>query len=453
MEKQEFYKVVNKLILPLFTGSIIDGEQESSARDSEVAFEKRNTLLIKPSKTDEYRLILKRGRPFQPFEVNLLKSILGELEQISALGIQEESFTKVLQENAIEKAICDSICDGESAKSMFGIINHLENWSARTYEGSRVAIGIILNLSSEVQEGGLNYEEVMNQDFFSLLSDGEQSYVEFDKKGNLLGYVQLDKVKKVPCISPCSYEMIARYCNERRIGIVLTTYGDLLIFKNRNLLFAKRLGDWNIYSHEEVIQLLANRGSYSLKDIRRSVYYTALDTSFAYCGGCIVYLNKDGVQGALAHINAQDILSEKYYEMKKNLEIENAINSNNKKALALVESRYSLPYEEFLKQNNCIKSRTIRRIIDNKPFHELSRKLRSEIVGMDGATIVDSDGTIVATGAILKIEAGSEGGGRLAAATTLGKYGVSIKISQDGLMKAFFPDKKAGKVKSLFTVG
>ena len=96
---------------------------------------------------------------------------------------------------------------------------------------------------------------------------------------------------------------------------------------------------------------------------------------------------------------------------------------------------------------------TIRKIVGNKPFHELSRKLRSEIVAMDGATVVDSDGTIVAVGAILKIEAGSEGGGRLAAATTLGKYGVSIKISQDGLMKAFYPDRKAGKVRSLFTVG
>lgn len=453
MEKQEFYKVVNKLILPLFTGSIIDGEVESTSRDSEVAFDKRNTLLIKPSKTDEYRLILKRGQPFQPFEVNLLKSILGEFDQISALGIQEESFIKVLQANAIEKAICDSICEGESAKSMFGIINHLENWSARTYEGNKVAIGIILNLSSEAPEGMLNYDEVMHQDFFSLLSDGEESYIEFDKRGNLLGYVQLDKVKKAPCITPCAYEMIARYCNERRVGIVLTTYGDLLIFKNRTLLFAKRLGSWNIYSHEEVIQLLSNRGSYSLKDIRRSVYYTALDTSFSYCGGCLVYLNKDGVQGALSHINAHDIINEKYYLMKKDLEIENATKTGNKKILAMVENQYSLPYDEFLKQNKCVKSMTIRKIIGNKPFHELSRKLRSEIVGMDGATVVDSDGTVVAVGAILKIEAGSEGGGRLAAATTLGRYGVSIKISQDGLMKAFYPDKKLGRAKSLFTVG
>ena len=72
---------------------------------------------------------------------------------------------------------------------------------------------------------------------------------------------------------------------------------------------------------------------------------------------------------------------------------------------------------------------------------------------MDGATVIDSDGTIIAVGAILKIEAGSEGGGRLAAATTLSKYGVAIKISQDGIIKAFYPDRKNGKVKTLFTVG
>ena len=70
MEKQEFYKVVNKLILPLFTGSVIEGEEESSPRDNEVAFDKRNTLLIKPSKADEYRLILKRGQRHIMWTVN-----------------------------------------------------------------------------------------------------------------------------------------------------------------------------------------------------------------------------------------------------------------------------------------------------------------------------------------------------------------------------------------------
>ncbi|MBQ8792430.1 MAG: hypothetical protein IJZ62_02305 [Clostridia bacterium] len=202
----------------------------------------------------------------------------------------------VLQENAIEKSICESICESnETANAMFGVINELEKWAFRTYEGNKVAIGIILNTFLDVseQEGAIGYYDLINKDFFALLSDGENSYVEFDKKGNLVGYIQMDRVKKTPCIAPYEFENIARFCNDKRIGIVLTKAGDFLIFKNKNLLFSKRQGVWNIYSHEEVIQLLSYRGSYSLKDIRRSIYYTALDSSFSYDGGCIVYLNKD----------------------------------------------------------------------------------------------------------------------------------------------------------------
>ena len=455
MEKQEFYKVVDKLILPLFTGSFIDGEEESSSRDNEVAFGKRNTLLIKPSKVDEYRLILKRGQPFQTFEVNLLRSIIYEIEKISALKLEDESYIAVLQENAIEKSICSSICDSESANSMFGIINELEKWGARTYEGHKVAIGIIINLGADIseQKETIHFTDVMNKDFFALLSDGIDSYVEFDKKGFLLGYVQMNKVKKLSSISPYEYETVARYCNEKRIGIVLTPNGDFLIFKNRNLLFAKRSGNWNIYSHEEVIQLLSYRGNYSLKDIRRSIYYTALDVSFAYCGGCIIYLNKESIESALTHINAHDIVDEKYFEIKKRQELEYAGRLYNLQNLSTVETIFNVPYITFLQEQKCIKAQCLRKIINNRPFHELSRKLRQELVSMDGAIVIDSDGTIVAVGAILKIEAGSEGGGRLAAATTLSKYGVAIKVSQDGIIKAFYPDRKNGKVKTLFTVG
>ncbi len=455
MDKNEFYKVVDKLILPLFTGSIIDGEEPSSTRDNEIAFGKRNSLLIKPSKLDEYRLVLKRGQPFQAFEINLLRSILAELDRISLLQLNDESYISALQYNAIEKSICSSISDSDTANTMFGILTELNKWAVRTYEGHKIAIGIIINLSVDLseQEEKLHYTQIMDKDFFALLSDGIDSYIEFDKKGYLIGYTNTTRVKKMTSIAPYEFEQVARYCNEKRIGIVLTKNGDFLIFKNRNLLFAKRAGGWNIYSHEEVIQLLSYRGNYSLKDIRRSVYYTALDTSFAYTGGCIVYLNKEKVEQAIAHIDAHDILDEKYFEIKKRQELENASKLYNLQTLSSVEAMYNVPYSTFLQQQQCIKVECLRKIIMGKPFHELGRKLRQELVSMDGATVIDSDGTIIAAGAILKIEAGSEGGGRQAAATTLSKYGIAIKISQDGILKAFYPDRKNGKPKILFTVG
>lgn len=455
MDKNEFYKVVDKLILPLFTGSIIDGEEPSSTRDNEIAFGKRNSLLIKPSKLDEYRLVLKRGQPFQAFEINLLRSILAELDRISLLQLNDESYISALQYNAIEKSICSSISDSDTANTMFGILTELNKWAVRTYEGHKIAIGIIINLSVDLseQEEKLHYTQIMDKDFFALLSDGIDSYIEFDKKGYLIGYTNTTRVKKMTSIAPYEFEQVARYCNEKRIGIVLTKNGDFLIFKNRNLLFAKRAGGWNIYSHEEVIQLLSYRGNYSLKDIRRSVYYTALDTSFAYTGGCIVYLNKEKVEQAIAHIDAHDILDEKYFEIKKNQELENASKLYNLQTLSSVEAIYNVPYSTFLQQQQCTKAECLRKIIMGRPFHELGRKLRQELVSMDGATVIDSDGTIIAVGAIIKIEAGSEGGGRQAAAMTLSKYGIAIKISQDGILKAYYPDRKNGKIKTLFTVG
>lgn len=456
MEKVEFYKVLQKLVLPLFTGSEIDGEEESSPRDNEIALGKKNSLLLKPSKQDDYRLILKRGQAFQPFEIALLKSILGEIETISQLNLQDVNYVNTLQSHAIEKSICASLCEDEETVSvMLGILNELEKWATRTYEGKKVAICVILNqqLNLIENENAIYYNDLMNKDFFALLTDGEISAIEFDKNGILQGYNQVLSRKGLQVLSPYKYESIAKYCNDKRIGIVLTSNGDFLIFKNRTLLFAKRNGKWNVFSHDEVIQLLLNRGSYSLKDIRRSIYFTALDTSFAYTGGCLVYLNKDMVEQALTHIDAHDIIMENYFETKKKQELEEANKLYNYQKLASVEKTFQVPYSIFLQQEKCYKAQALRKIISGKPFHELSRKLRQELVSMDGATIIDNDGNIVAVGAIIKIEAGSEGGGRLAAASTLAKYGIAIKISQDGNLTAFYSDRKNGKIKTLFTVG
>ena len=456
MEKTEFYNILQKLVLPLFTGSYIDGEEESSSRDSEVAIGKKNSLLIKPSKQDEYRLVLKRGQAFQNFEMALLRSILSEINTISELNLQDSNYVANLQSHAIEKSICRSLCDQEDTVSvMLGILSELDMWSSRTYEGKKISICTVLNLSMDLsqEEGSIYYTDVMNKDFYALLTDGEYSAIEFDKNGILNGYIQMLSRKGAPAVSPYKYEAIAKYCNDKRIGLVLTSYGDFLIFKNRTLLFAKRNGRWNVFSHDEVIQLLLSRGTYSLKDIRRSIYFTALDTSFSYSGGCLVYLNKDSVEQALTHIDAHDIIMEKYFEMKKEQELEEASKLYNYQRLASTEKTYKVPYSVFLQQEKCYKALALRKIIADKPFQDLSRKLRQELVSMDGATVLDNDGNIIAIGAIIKIEAGSEGGGRLAAAQTLAKYGISIKISQDGNLTALYSDRKNGKIKELFTVG
>lgn len=452
MEKQDFYDIVEKFIIPLFTGSYLVGEMESSPRDLEVALGKGGTVLLKPSKVDTYRLVLKRGQAFKSFEVNLIKGIIHEIANLFLLGISDKLYLKSLQNMAIERALIESVTES-GTDTIIGIINGLEAWASRTYEGSTVKLGVLINLGTTADgEKKLSYNDIIKGDFFALFSDGHSTFIEFDKNGDLLGYVNLKKAKVVPTVSPYSYDRVARICNDKRLGIVLTEKGDILIFYARQLIFAKRNGTWGVYSHDEIIRLLYNNVSYTAKQIRRSIYNTALDCSFAYKGACIAYINKDKTQEALMHIDASDIISEEHFNMKKELELKEAEKLYNIGNAKNIIERFSLSYEDFLVKNKHIKTIAIRKLVAGKKLYELDRKLLEEMTAVDGATVVDYDGTVIAVGAIIKIEAGSLGGGRLAAASTMARYGVSIKVSQDGIMQGFSVDKQ-GKVKQIFNVG
>lgn len=453
MEKEKFLSYVENIILPLFTGSSIIGEEESNARDNEVALGSGGTVLIKPSKNDEYRLILKRNLSFKANEVALLKSIIAELGNVSNLGLllPDQSYLRRLNMTAIEKAICESITETAS-ETLLNIVTLLDSYSSRTYEGKRIDFGIIINETndSENKIDRLHYHNMFKYDFFAVLSNGMQSCVEFDKDGYYIGHMSLERMRFKPTI--CSYDYIsfARYCDSNRIGVVLDTNGDILIFKNRSMVYSKKRGVWNSYCHDEIITLLSNRSSASIKDIRKSIYFTALDVSFAGTGGCLAYLNKGEVEQALTHIDIDDVLTERYFELKKSQLIENT-KKRNKNSNAIDYS--NLTYQEYVDKYEKTKTSSLKQTIAGRKFHELNRKLREELASIDGATIVDYDGTIIACGAIVRIEAGSSGGGRLAATNTLAKYGVSVKISQDGIMQAFMTDKKTNKIKPIFTVG
>ena len=440
------------MILPMFTGSSIAGEVESNPRDSEVALGPGGTVLIKPNKNDEYRLVLKRNIAFKASEVTLLRSIINEIAKVSNVGIDDKSYLTRLNMTAMEKAICESISE-VAGETLLNVLLHLETFSNRTYEGKRITFGIIINEKQEAENpsDNLYYEDMFDYDFFAVLSNGVQSCVEFDKNGYYLGHMALEKLRFRPTISPYDYISFCRYCDDARIGIVLTPNGEILLFKNRSLIYSKKRGVWNSYCHEEIITLLSNRTSQSIKEIRKSIYFTSLDVAFSGTGGCLVYLNKEFTDEALTHIDIDDILCEKHFNLKKEQILEQPRKRNKKDANFIDYA--NLTYTDYVEKFEKTKTSALKATIAGRKFHELNRKLREELASIDGATIVDWDGTIIACGAIIQIDAGSTGGGRLAATKTLGRYGVAVKISQDGTMQAYMSDKKTKNVKEIFSVG
>lgn len=81
-------------------------------------------------------------------------------------------------------------------------------------------------------------------------------------------------------------------------------------------------------------------------------------------------------------------------------------------------------------------------------FFNLDRKLRCELIALDGACIIDSqDGTVYSFGAIIQNDSGSATGGRSAAAKKLSQYGAAIKISTDGYIDIFINEELVYSIK------
>lgn len=399
MDKKEFLHLVNNVIIPLFTGSEYAGEVSSNQKESSVAFsDGLQTLLIKPSREDNYRFKIIRQQYFSKDDKQIMEEIITELTVYDQIPVKyKDELLPVIVENALSKHLSGN---DKNAHCLSSIITSLRNWSGRTYEGRDVAFGIEIDLLTD-DDSKLEIKDILDLDFSALLSDGVDSFFKVNKYGKMLGLQQSSSCIENNSKIPFRFVNIAMSFQPTSIGILLLRNKEILIIKNRELVFAFRRGLWRHFNHDAIIQRIAAGSRYTDEETRKAIYETCLDVSFARTGGSITYLRKTYESECIKkHIDEKDLVS-----------------------------------------SNDIKSSSISLISNNKDFKSIPRKIRQELVGIDGATLIDGSGKILAAGAIIKIEAGSSGGGRLASVKTLSSYGVSIKISSDGEIIAFSTSK------------
>lgn len=447
IKREQFTKFIEDHVLNLFTGSEIADIEESTPRDAIVAQGIGGTVMIKFNKSDDYRITIKRVQPFKSFEINLLKTIIEEMSLIYSLNITSD-YISDMEPYIIEKAICKALTTTAN-KTLHSLLRALEGWSQRTYEGNDASFGFIISSKRAGKKSNPNLKliNLLKSDFSALLSDGINTVLEISTDGYLTDYLTVPKTFDQALLVPYQYIRVASLCTGNKIGVSLIPNGDILIFKEKTLLFAKRNGKWISFSHEEIISKLADRTGDYTQEVRKAIYLSSLDTSFAKTGGCIVHLNKEDYFNVLKHIDICDCLNENCYDYKMQENISQSF------FFDATLSQDIQPFDEFLREEKMIKTANLIQLIGGRKFFDLDRKLRLELMSIDGATVIDADGAILAVGAIIKIEAGSTGGGRLAAAKTLSKYGMSIKISNDGRMEGFRMDKNKLRVKPLFVLG
>jgi hypothetical protein len=404
MSGEEFRTIVQNYICPILAGAVITPELlDAENKIHSLAALKNNgqSMHISPTKKAGYKIEIRRNQPFNSEDTKLVEAIVTQI--VSNFNKTPALYQERIISYAIEVGLCKFLCAPAYAM-LANILDGFESWSARTYEGRKPTFTIVVDFEDkqEVDKQHPSILDVLTEDFFAPLSNSVESGILISAQGALREYVDFaqDQIAN-NSYAPSRFMSVANYAEADKVCFTLTNNGEVLIFKNKKLFFSKRNGGWSYYNHDSTVRIMAG----SSTEVKRAMYETILDVSFSRTGGCLA---------------AVPLANEK-----------NLIKDGGKSVDSIIKC------DDLLAHPSSVKSRAISRLVQGKKFQDISRTMRKELVGIDGATILNYQGEILAVGAIIKISGGSTGGGRLAATETLAPHGTAIKISADGMVKAF----------------
>jgi hypothetical protein len=294
-----------------------------------------------------------------------------------------------LQRHVVARALSP----GGNAETLLSALDQLSEWSNRLYEGAAISAAIGLE-PSDGTEGDLRLDQICLEDFSSVMSNGVDTMMCFDWDAAFRHHECLSPPQPGPSFAPNRHGALAAWASDGRVALALNRLGEILAFRDGRLVFARRSGRWHFLTHETVVKQMSGPKDETL---RKAVYESLLDASFSRTGACVGLVLHD------AGHTWRDLVDQ----------------------------------GDRIRAGNTVKTRALAKSINGQRFSELDRRLRAELLAIDGATVLSHLGEVLAVGAILKIPGGSTGGGRLAAARALSTYGIGIKVSQDGGIQGF----------------
>lgn len=461
----EFQEIVTEYILPLLPPVVLKSKTAEKSDGKKHNFIEETVGSPKSKKERTLSFFSSRGKNAYTlsgkiyFGKQFWKTAASALEEIVKIG---NIFSKAKLESknnflrlkkdflgsyldfCCQEAVLSSVCNeltGNNTEKLIEIICSLEKWSQKTYEGRKVPFGFIINCDKKGPKSAEDYVSFLKSEHSAAFSDGVFSAVLLDQDGRVLRHEALtysnvhENIDTLhAALAPTRFRNFTDLCDGSNIGILALSNGDILLIKNKQLEFAKRNGVWSAYGWGAFVQpcIFGALGSNDKLDsevkerLARVIFQTWLDVSFSHSGGCLAVVNSNhsdnnpALEDALKNCLLSKPLA-KEFQRKVGKEKATALNQKNHIIKCLVS------------YNNRTKKTT--------PFFSLSDKLRAELLSLDGATVITDEGNILATGAILLISSGSEGGGRLAAARELSKYGFSAKISEDGGISVFLDER------------
>lgn len=404
VSEEVFREVLEEMLFPLFPGTEFEAESlaeipKRNKRKLVTQVGSGTDLKLMPDEHSEICLQIHRAQKFAADEKVVIGTFLDSVGR--AYRDWRTTYGRDTAASVMSQTVAGTVAPDSDA--LVGqLISMMVSWAQQTYEGDRIAFSV--GLDPEAADTEIAFVDIEDEDFLKVLSNGQDTLMVVNANGRLVRHATLTQpTSSGELMSPVRLAGLAQWTREdpERAAITLNRNGEILAFKQGALLFARRRGDWRYFPHESVIARFVKRGmaNNSSANLRREIYRTALDAAFTRSGACIGVMQ--------AHLTNQGIA-------------------------ALVDSQ-----DQFSHGDRGLKASALAELIGDLKFQSLDRRLRLELVSVDGATILGHDGTVLAVGAILKIGAGSAGGGGCEAASrALAKYGLGIKVSNDGYIRA-----------------
>lgn len=339
---------------------------------------------------------------------------------------------KALYRGVIQNGIGRWLAGDQKTNNLAALFDELETWSVKTYEGKNVTMGFIINPDAEsaFYVGEQTWLDFMHEDASAMLTDCIHSVVELDAKCNFVAYHSLSEKNQIPSCKlsykvPLRFtQMIQTLVTGKRRGVFLLNNGDIVLAKDQEVRFVRRNLRWLNLSYgafrnalEPFVNKNKGRSTTSMDKLERlleSIFASVLDVSFSHTGGIVAVVGNTW-PGSTAEENSQ------------------------KPILAPCDDLLSDEYDKEAKEKDvrALKRELLKQLIAAKSFDRLDRKLRCELLGLDGACILKCNGQVQSFGAIIQNDSGSLGGGRGAAARKLSEYGMAVKVSTDGYIEVY----------------
>lgn len=440
--KEEFELMFRDYVSPLLGISNNNSQYgKNKNENNELVKLKKQTLCFYESLDSDKCYMVKVSKNFPKGNLNLLKTVYNEMMKVRHKNYDESikneydslQHLKKNYEYQLQKSLLNWFSGSNT--NLLELIEKLEYWKEKTYEGKKVPFAFLIDTKSD--DGEFPFMDFLEEEYSATFSDGITSIIELDSKLKFLSLKSItDKdvniVHKLDNV-PYRFSQIIETFTIGKIAVFLLINGDIVLVKNCEIMLVKREGKWLNFNKEvfkSIISAELEQQNDEFLNLINEIYLSSLDVSFAHSGGIIACINKKNIPLLIeSQKDSTSILNK-----LDNLLPDNVINTPTTFDNQEIRKR-------FLKRNFLLN------IIKNNSFKVIDRKMRSELISMDGATVIDFDGNIISVGAIIQNDSGSYGGGRGAAAKKLSKFGFAIKISTDGYVEVYINERIKYRIK------